>query len=354
MSFHLCGLIYVFPLVASGFNPALALSFIEDAELLWNDPTQYFDDSVLSEDTILAADRFPLLGQVESSGDLDFSRSEMVESSDDLDFFPLQPGESSEDSDFFPLEPFDSNPWGIESSIPMWREDDEFSMSSLPEEEEEEEVHDGFFEMADCSRADLLPSFDKSRVRRQMCVDPTPHKKGRPPNGVRTRIRPQKTKGGRTIYGYSRLQELRMSSPDVMELDARVSIGSDENKLCYLFSRGLLPYGVCPATDPELQIAQQFLDVPPLGAFFAWDISPFKPSTLMQKSCGSRVELMLTRSSSSERGNNYWCYPPSDLPVYCCRYLDEIDIIPVALACMSIITLDLAHRDYVWNLRHGT
>jgi hypothetical protein len=69
---------------------------------------------------------------------------------------------------------------------------------------------------------------------------------------------------------------------------------ADENKFCWLLSRGLLRWGACPSRKSENTWPDGETYVPPLGFMPAWTLKNFALSMLLEIICGSRFPLILT------------------------------------------------------------
>jgi hypothetical protein len=69
---------------------------------------------------------------------------------------------------------------------------------------------------------------------------------------------------------------------------------ADENKFCWLLSRGLLRWGACPSRKSENTWPDGETYVPPLGFMPAWTLKNFALSMLLEIICGSRFQLILT------------------------------------------------------------
>lgn len=265
----LCILLYVLPIIVSGSNLALTWRSTEDAlfqdaglsvkdpELSFNEPAPSSDETVslfdpvtLNDDlTGLSADSSHLFDQVDSSGD--------------LDLFSTEPSN-------------ESTLWDNESSISMGSEDDSI-INSLPAE-----PYDDALEVADCSTSEDLPGFDKSRVRRlddgKVCR-PRPQPLTNPFTDVKKR---PNTDSGRVGFGYRKYKNLLLNSPELASLAELFSQTEDRNKICYLLSRGVLPYGYCPSNDPLDRSIGSFIQIPPLGFHFTWELRNFRAGTLIQ------------------------------------------------------------------------
>ncbi len=135
-------------------------------------------------------------------------------------------------------------------------------------------VFDDSFEIADCSATEnLLPAMGigkgKSRVRRlddsRSCKDPNTTS---PP-----------TAGDTTGSGEERSKEEEilmnlLNDPAFLELLAGAQKNTDHNFYCYLYTNGLLPWGVCSSGNPADQTLSPVpLDIAWWGSFGIWRLN---------------------------------------------------------------------------------
>lgn len=227
-------------------------------ELSVTQPTSLFDQAKLSEGSEV--------DPVEASG---------------LTSLPLDPNESSNDPpDSFLNQPtslFDVTtlPEGSESNLNdgsaslfganVNGENDKVNLSSLSDHT----LFDDTFEMAECETSKSLPVIGKkSRLRRlddsRSCKIPTTT----PPTGVDPPL------GGADDEPVKILDLMtRLNDPYFLMKYTAARQNRDHNSYCYLFTEGILPWGVCSSGNPEDQLTiNDQLHVVTIGFFNAYDL----------------------------------------------------------------------------------
>jgi hypothetical protein len=286
MPSHLCTLLYILPIIVSihvsGSNLALIWrstgdTLFQDAGLSRNDPELSFNEPAPSSDETVSLSNPVTLGDDLTGVSADSSHL-------------LDQVDPSGNPVLFPTESSESALWDTGSSIPMWGEEDEFTISSLPEEE----AYDGSFEVADCSMLEHLPSSKKSRVRRlddsKVC-QPRPYPLTNPPTSIKP---PPRTDSGRVNFGYRKYKNLLISSPELATFAEKLSEADDRNKICYVLSRGVLPFGYCPSSDPLERSVGSFIEISPLGFYFTWQLRQFRPGKWISN------HLWISRSTDAD------------------------------------------------------
>lgn len=270
MSSRLYSLLFILPIIVPESNSALTWrstdgALFQDADQAWNDPeVSFIQPASPSYDTVSLSDPFTL--------------------DDDLTGFSadaphlFDQAKSSEGPGLFSTDPSESLLEDPGSSIPMLGEDDESTLISLPEDK----ILEDSSEVADCATSEKLSDFGKSRVRRlddgNFCPNPSNPLTESPTNVKK----PPPSDSGRVGQARRKYNSI-LQSPELAAFAE--SVTSDDNKLCYVLSRGLLPFGFCPSTDVRGLSPSTFIDVPPLGLFFAWVLRAPKRGTLIPKIC---------------------------------------------------------------------
>ena len=110
---------------------------------------------------------------------------------------------------------------------------------------------DGSVAAADCSTSEILPAIGKkSRVKR---LD-DPGTCNNPDTTPRTGVnRPSGGRGGGGDFENPKVGELMklLNDPNFLSMIIRSRVNPDWNQYCFLFTDGLLPWGVCSSGKPE-------------------------------------------------------------------------------------------------------
>lgn len=228
-------------------------------ELSATQPTSLFDQSEPSE----GSDFFP--SDATSLTSLSLSPDELSHDSVDsflnqspslLDISTLAEGSESH------LE--DSSDSPFESDVNS--KSDGFDIGSLSDHT----LFDNSFELADCAMSELLPGIgQKSRVKRlddaESCKKPTTT----PPKGAET------LPGGDNDENIEFPDLLQiLSDPYYRRKFVAARKNRDHNSFCYLFSEGILPWGVCSSGNPDYQQDWgEQLHVVTVGFFDAYELT---------------------------------------------------------------------------------
>lgn len=142
---------------------------------------------------------------------------------------------------------------------------DEPNLTSLPDHT----IFDNSFELADCASSDSLPVMGpKSRLRRLDDSGSCKNPNTTPPSGTET---PPGGADDETVNIPDMLTLLR--DPYFVRRFAAARKNRNHNSYCYLFTEGILPWGVCSSGNPEDERSlPERLHIITVGIFDAYDL----------------------------------------------------------------------------------